>query len=140
MNFWQTKTLDEMTDEEWELLCDGCGKCCLQKLEDTKTGEIHFTQVACKLLYLKTCRCKNYSERSELIVDCLNLRKDFHNYSWLPKTCAYRLLYEGKDLFTWHPLLSGKKDSVKKAGVTVSSYALAFDKKIKASEHIIHGL
>jgi uncharacterized cysteine cluster protein YcgN (CxxCxxCC family) len=140
MTFWQTKTLDEMTKEEWELLCDGCGKCCLQKLEDTNTGEIDFTQVACKLLDLKTCRCKNYSERTQLISDCIDLKANFTHYSWLPKTCAYRLLYEGKELFNWHPLLSGNKNSVQKAGVAVSSYALAPDKRVNPKEHIIKWL
>ncbi|MFZ2725705.1 MAG: YcgN family cysteine cluster protein [Methylococcaceae bacterium] len=140
MSFWQTKTLKEMTIEEWESLCDGCGKCCLHKLEDERTGELHFTQIACRLLDLKSCRCTNYQERTQLIADCINLNTNFSDYSWLPNSCAYRLIYEGRPLFNWHPLLSGKRDSVQKAGVSVSSYAIKADKKTNPKNHIIRWL
>lgn len=124
--FWETKTLSTMTGEEWESLCDGCGQCCLHKLEDEDTGDIYMTSVACKLLDLKNCRCTKYSLRTELVADCMNLRDvDFHQYDWLPKTCAYRLLHEQKPLFAWHPLISGQKNSVGKAGMSASDFAIS---------------
>ena len=118
-NFWETKTLSKMSREEWESVCDGCGKCCLHKLEDEDTNEIYITSVACKLLDLKTCRCKNYTERTKIV-------PDFNQYQWLPKTCAYRLLNDGKKLPPWHPLISGSKKSVE----TVLNYAIS-ETKIK---------
>ncbi len=125
-NFWETKTLEEMSREEWESLCDGCGQCCLHKLEDDDTREIYITRVACKLLDLKTCRCQKYTERTEIVPDCLELHHvDFFQYKWLPKTCAYRLLHEGKPLFPWHPLISNTKNSVKKAGVSITRFAIS---------------
>ena len=130
-NFWETKTLAEMSRTEWESLCDGCGRCCLHKLEDEDTGEIYITSVACKLLDLKTCRCTNYTERTRLVPDCLELYSvGFEQYQWLPKTCAYRLLNDGKKLPTWHPLISKRENSVKKAGITVSRYAIS-ETKVK---------
>ena len=123
--FWQTKKLAEMTAEEWESLCDGCGKCCLHKLEDEDTGEIAYTRIACKLLDLSTCRCRKYSERTRLVSSCINLRTcDESSYQWLPKTCAYRLLHEGEELPVWHPLVTGDKESPKKAGISISSHAV----------------
>lgn len=125
-NFWETKTLDEMNREEWESLCDGCGRCCLHKLEDEDSGEIYITSVACKLLDLKTCRCKNYTERTQFVPDCLELHSvNFEQYEWLPRTCAYRLLHDEKTLPLWHPLISKRKNSVEKAGITVSGYAIS---------------
>jgi uncharacterized cysteine cluster protein YcgN (CxxCxxCC family) len=125
-NFWETKTLAEMSRDEWESLCDGCGRCCLHKLEDEDTGDIYITSVACKLLDLKTCRCTNYTSRINLVPDCLELHAvSFKEYEWLPKTCAYRLLNDGKTLPTWHPLISKRENSVKKAGVMVSNYAIS---------------
>jgi uncharacterized cysteine cluster protein YcgN (CxxCxxCC family) len=130
-NFWEMKTLAEMSREEWESLCDGCGRCCLHKLEDEDTGDIYITSVACKLLDLKTCRCKNYTERTRFVPDCLELQAvSFKEYQWLPKTCAYRLLHEKKPLFAWHPLISKRKNSVKIAGVMVSDYAIS-ETKVK---------
>jgi uncharacterized cysteine cluster protein YcgN (CxxCxxCC family) len=124
-NFWETKTLSQMNAQEWELLCDGCGQCCLHKLEDEDTGDIYMTRVACKLLDLKTCRCTQYKKRTQFVPDCMNLQDvDFHQYHWLPKTCAYRLLHEKKPLPIWHPLISGQKDSVEKAGFAVSKFAI----------------
>jgi uncharacterized protein len=124
MNFWKTKSLSELSDDEWESLCDGCAKCCLHKLEDEDTGNIYFTSVACRLLDLMDCRCSRYAERSELIPDCLNIRQlTAEQYAWLPSTCAYRLLHEGKDLPDWHPLISNQMHSVKAAGISVANYA-----------------
>lgn len=126
MSYWQNKTLAEMTLEEWESLCDGCGQCCLHKVEDEDTGDVALTRIACDLLNLKTCRCRHYSERSQRVPDCFDLRQhDFARHGhWLPRTCAYRLLSEGKSLPEWHPLLSGTAASVKAAGMTVTRYAL----------------
>jgi hypothetical protein len=124
MNFWKTKTLPEMTTEEWESLCDGCAKCCLHKLEDEDTGNIYFTSVACQLIDLTTCRCTRYTERTKIIPDCVDIRKlPTEQYYWLPATCAYRLIHEGKDLPEWHPLLSKTAGSVEEAGVSIRAYA-----------------
>lgn len=118
--FWQTKTLDEMTPNEWESLCDGCGRCCLHKLEDEDNNEIHFTDVACHYLDEETCSCPHYEDRQTHVPDCLTIKPDWgKKFNWLPSTCAYRLLYEGKDLLSWHPLLSGDKNSVHLAGISV---------------------
>lgn len=118
--FWQTKALDEMTLNEWESLCDGCGRCCLHKLEDEDTNEIHFTDVACHYLDEETCACPHYEDRQTYVPDCLTIKPDWgKKFNWLPSTCAYRLLYEGKDLFSWHPLVSGDKNSVHLAGISV---------------------
>ena len=141
MSFWKTKKLPEMTTEEWESLCDNCGKCCLHKLEDEDTGEIVFTSVACKLINLKTCRCTRYSERTQLVPECLNLKQnDFTQFHWLPSTCAYRLLNDGKELPKWHPLVSRKADSVKKAGVSIRRYAIKESIGMDLEDHIIEWL
>jgi uncharacterized cysteine cluster protein YcgN (CxxCxxCC family) len=124
--FWEIKSLSEMTDAEWESLCDGCGQCCLHKLEDDDTGDIYITRIACQLLDLTTCQCTNYKQRTTLVADCLAMREmPVEQYSWMPKTCAYRLLHEGKPLPTWHPLRTSQKHSVKKAGMSVSHYAIS---------------
>jgi uncharacterized cysteine cluster protein YcgN (CxxCxxCC family) len=118
--FWKTKTLAQMSEAEWESLCDGCGKCCLIGLEDADTGEIYLTDVACKLLDGDTCRCANYAARKTIVKDCVKLTpKNVARYKWIPKTCAYRLLAEGRDLFDWHPLVSGDPESVHRANVSV---------------------
>jgi len=141
MRFWETKTLSEMSTTEWESLCDNCGKCCLNKLEDEDTGEIHFTRVACDLIDLKTCRCTHYQERTELVVECLDLKQhDFSAYTWLPATCAYRLLTDGKPLPSWHPLISGDPNSVHTAGVSIRSYAIKESEVEDLEDHIIEWL
>ena len=141
MSFWKTKKLADMTTEEWESLCDNCGKCCLHKLEDEDTGEIAYTNVACKLINLKSCRCTRYAERTQLVAECLDLRQyDFTQYHWLPATCAYRLLNDGKELPVWHPLRSGRAVSVKKAGIAISRYAIKESASIDLEDHIIEWL
>jgi uncharacterized protein len=123
--FWKRKKLTEMTLEEWESLCDGCAKCCLHKLEDVDTGEINYTNVACRLLDLKSCRCSNYVERTVMVPDCVELLpRNVGHLKWLPPTCAYRLIDEGKDLAWWHPLVSGDPDSVHKAGMSAKGRAV----------------
>ncbi len=141
MSFWRTKSLAEMTTEEWESLCDNCGQCCLHKLEDEDTGEIAFTRVVCDLIDLKTCRCTDYTERTRRVPECLDLKQhDFSEYRWLPATCAYRLLSDGEDLPTWHPLISGSKGSVRKAGMSVSAYAIKEAEVDDMEDHIIYWL
>jgi uncharacterized cysteine cluster protein YcgN (CxxCxxCC family) len=141
MNFWETKTLAQMSTEEWESLCDNCGKCCLNKLEDEDTGEIAFTSVACDLIDLETCRCTRYSERCTLVPECIDLKQhDFAEYNWLPSTCAYRLLTDGEPLPTWHPLISGTSESVKEAGVSIGSYAIKESQVTDLEDHIIEWL
>lgn len=141
MKFWETKTLAQMTTAEWESLCDNCGKCCLVKLEDEDTGEIAFTSVVCDLIDLESCRCTRYSERCTLVPECIDLKQhDFAEYKWLPSTCAYRLLTDGKPLPDWHPLNSGTVESVKDAGVSISSYAIKESQVEDPEDHIIEWL
>jgi uncharacterized cysteine cluster protein YcgN (CxxCxxCC family) len=110
-----------MTPEEWESLCDGCARCCLVKLEDEDTGEIHFTSAHCRLLDAGQCRCTDYRNRTARVPDCVELTPDnISELNWLPKTCAYRRLAEGKDLSWWHPLVSGTPDTVREAGISVA--------------------
>ena len=118
--FWLIKSLDELTDEEWESLCDGCGQCCLIKLEDEDNGEVYRTNVSCQLLDLDTCRCKDYPNRFDKVPECVQVSLEkADQFKWMPETCAYRLLYEGKQLFDWHPLISGTRDSVEEAGISM---------------------
>jgi uncharacterized cysteine cluster protein YcgN (CxxCxxCC family) len=120
--FWRAKRLDQMTPAEWESLCDRCGRCCLNKLEDEETGEIFWTDVACKLLDHASCLCSSYPNRHDFVPDCVELDVEevtSQTYTWLPPTCAYRLLASGADLPAWHPLVSGDPESVHHAGVSV---------------------
>jgi uncharacterized protein len=117
--FWEAKTLSEMTRAEWESLCDGCGLCCLRKLEHSDTGEILYTDVACHLLDGETCRCTRYARRLELVDDCIGLTPDrLDALRWMPRTCAYRLVAAGQPLPDWHPLISGTPQSVHAAGIS----------------------
>ena len=124
--FWKAKSLEEMTVDEWESLCDGCARCCLVKLEDENTGEIHFTDIGCTLLDAKSCRCRDYPSRSRRVPDCVRLTPSaVRTLSWLPATCAYRLVSQGKDLPDWHPLVSGSPESVVEAKVSVRGRVFA---------------
>ena len=118
--FWRRKKLAQMTRAEWESLCDGCGRCCLNKLEDIDTGDTVFTDVGCRLLDTGSCRCRDYARRREEVSDCVKLTpRNVRSIPWLPPSCAYRLLAQGRDLYWWHPLVSGDPDSVHAAGVSV---------------------
>ncbi len=124
--FWRTKTLEDMSASEWESLCDGCARCCLDKLEDEDTADVHFTDIGCTLLDAKTCRCRDYRRRQQRVPDCVKLTPEaVRTLRWLPVTCAYRLVAEGKDLPDWHPLVSGSPDSVHEAGVSVRGRVIA---------------
>ncbi|HTC07670.1 MAG TPA: YcgN family cysteine cluster protein [Acetobacteraceae bacterium] len=124
--FWKTKRLDDMTRAEWESLCDGCGRCCLHKLREEDTGALSYTEVACHLLDLGTCRCSDYKHRQARVPDCVSLTpEELRQIDWLPPTCAYRRLDEGKDLAWWHPLVSGDPNTVHTAGVSVRGRAIS---------------
>ena len=115
-----------MTPEEWESLCDGCALCCLYKLQDEDSGEIYYTDVVCRFLHLKRCRCKVYRERASLMPTCLKLTPDLVNtLAWLPPTCAYRLLREGKPLEWWHPLVSGDPELVHRLNLSIRGRAMS---------------
>ena len=118
--FWKKSPMEEWTREQWESLCDGCAKCCLNKLEDEETGELWYTNVVCDLLDLDTCSCSDYPNRSVRVPECITLTpENSRELYWMPSTCAYRLLAEGKDLPEWHPLVSGDPLSIIRAGQTV---------------------
>lgn len=122
--FWRTKTLEELSAQEWEALCDGCGKCCLLKLEDEETGKVAYTDVACRLFDDATCQCGQYQLRKTLVPQCLVLDAETVRASldWMPKTCAYRLVAHGYDLYPWHPLVSGDPESVHRANISVRGW------------------
>lgn len=119
--FWKTTPLDQLEKHQWESLCDGCGKCCVLKLEDVDTGDVHYTNVSCKLLDCQTARCTKYNDRKKHVPDCVLLTPDnLSMLSWMPKSCAYRLVHENKNLPKWHPLITGKPDSTRLAGHSVA--------------------
>jgi len=118
--FWRRKRLDQMTRKEWESLCDGCGKCCLHKLEDVDTGEIAITNVACAYLEADTCRCRDYANRQANVPDCVKLtRTNISKLKWLPDTCSYRLVHQGNELPLWHHLVCGDSEAVHEAGQSI---------------------
>jgi uncharacterized protein len=136
--FWRTKSLGEMTRAEWESLCDGCGRCCLHKLRDEDTGELGWTNVACRLLDLGSCRCADYAHRRARVPDCVKLTPArVARIDWLPPTCAYRLVHEGKDLPWWHPLVSGRPDTVHQAGVSVRGKAISERDAGDLADHVV---
>jgi len=124
--FWKTTALEDMTAEQWESLCDGCGLCCLNKLEEEDTGDIFYTRAACKYFDIGSCRCKDYANRTENVADCVELTPGrLRRLHWLPETCAYRLVAEEKDLAWWHPLVSGDPETVHQAGISVRGRAVS---------------
>lgn len=126
--FWESIPLQKMTPAQWESLCDGCGKCCLHKLEDEETGELHFTTVACRQLDLDSCRCKVYQERLLHVPECIDLTpQKLEVLPFMPATCAYRLVYEGKRLPDWHPLVSGEADRIHEAHASVRDKVISED-------------
>jgi|TARA_B110000444_G_scaffold26660_1_gene22059 hypothetical protein len=137
-HFWETKSLKQMTKYEWESLCDGCGKCCLHKLEDIDTGEVSISNVTCSFLDEETCNCKDYSNREKNVPDCISLDlKNIKKLQWLPETCAYRLIDEGKSLYNWHHLISGSKSTIHEYGMSVRDYSINESKLNNAEEYIL---
>ncbi len=131
--FWERKTLEELSEAEWEALCDGCGRCCMVKLEDVDTGERLDTRVACRLLDIGACRCTDYPDRHAQVPDCVRLTPEaVRALDWLPDTCAYRLRAEGQPLHWWHPLVSGDSETVHRAGISVRGLAIS---ERKVPEH-----
>lgn len=136
--FWETKTLSEMTQKEWESLCDGCGKCCTYKLEDEIAGVLYQTNVACKLLDLHSGQCSNYKHRKKYVSDCVQLTpENVLSFNWLPMTCAYVRLAKGQKLLPWHPLISGDPESVHKAGISIRGRMISEEEAGDLDEHII---
>jgi uncharacterized cysteine cluster protein YcgN (CxxCxxCC family) len=136
--FWKRKSLEEMTRAEWESLCDGCARCCLIKLQDADTDVVSYTDVSCKLLDTDTCRCTKYTTRSKLVPDCITLNSEnFRELSWMPSTCAYRLIAEGQDLYWWHPLVSGDPETVHLAGVSVRNRCIPEKRRMNLEKRIV---
>ena len=136
--YWRTKRLEEMTREEWESLCDRCGRCCLHKLRDEATNELSFTNVSCRLLDLETCQCSDYERRRRRVPDCVSLTPEtLKEIDWLPPTCAYRRLRDGKDLLWWHPLVSGDPDTVHQAGISVRGRAISERRSGALEDHVV---
>lgn len=136
--FWKTKPLGAMNRAEWESLCDGCGRCCLHKLRDDATDRLAFTDVACRLLDLHSCRCGDYANRRARVPDCTRLTPArLRGIDWLPPSCAYRLVAEGRDLAWWHPLVSGDPETVHAAGVSVRDRAVPEQAAGSLEDHIV---
>ncbi|MFL1463089.1 YcgN family cysteine cluster protein [Roseococcus sp. DSY-14] len=135
--FWRTTPLAAMTPAQWESLCDGCGRCCLHKLREDGTGRLHHTEVACRLLDVSSARCTDYPNRRARVPDCLQLTPAMvEEVDWLPPTCAYRLVAEGRDLPAWHPLVSGDPGSVARAGVSVAGRCVSERRAGALEDHL----
>jgi uncharacterized cysteine cluster protein YcgN (CxxCxxCC family) len=133
--FWREKSLEAMSPEEWESLCDGCGRCCLLKLEDEDTAEIHYTDIGCTLLDAGTCRCRDYARRQRRVPDCVRLTPEaVRTLPWLPPTCGYRLVRDGHDLPWWHPLVSGTRRTVHEAGISVRGRVSGTEEEFETDE------
>ncbi|OUI94958.1 hypothetical protein HK13_03465 [Acetobacter indonesiensis] len=136
--FWKTTPLDQMTTQQWESLCDGCGRCCLHKLRDEDTDEIHYTSVACRLLDVSTCRCTDYPQRHRKVQDCITLTPEMvAGLDWLPPDCGYRRLSEGKDLPDWHPLLTGTVESVITSGASAAGRCISERKAGDLEDYLV---
>lgn len=137
--FWRTKTLEQMTPEEWESLCDGCGRCCLVKLQDEDTEAIAYTDIGCKLLDDFACTCRDYPTRQAQVPDCVRLTPEtVRALDWLPPSCGYRLVEEGRDLYWWHHLVSGDRETVHAAGVSVRKRVAALEDELPLEDFIDH--
>ena len=135
--FWE-RPLASLSRAEWEALCDGCGKCCLHKLEDADTGEVQATNIACTLLDRHSCRCTNYRGRRAYVPDCLRLTAgNVGRFAWLPTTCAYRLRAEGKDLPDWHYLICGDREAVHRAGMSARGWTVSEDQAGDIEHHLV---
>ena len=135
IKFWEQKLLTELDAEEWEQLCDGCGRCCMLKLEDEDTEDVAYTGMVCGLLDLETINCTQYPQRHELVPDCVVFdAAGAESFGWLPKSCAYRRLAEGRSLAWWHPLISGTRQTVVDAGISVHGRVVSED-NVHPDEH-----
>jgi uncharacterized protein len=138
IRFWEAKPLAALSRTEWEALCDGCGKCCLHKLEDDATGALHATNVACRMLDRRHGRCRDYANRFAHVPHCVRLTPaKLSEIDWLPQTCAYRLLGEGRPLYDWHPLLSGDPESVHQAGQSTRGWTVSEDDVDDLEDHLV---
>lgn len=136
--FWKSKTMEQMTEQEWESLCDGCGKCCLNKVIDDETDELFFTNVACSQLNTKSCQCKNYSKRFKLVPDCFKVTiENRESFGWLPASCAYRLIDEGKALPSWHPLLVGSAKEMHRLGQSIRGKVISEKAAGDLEDHVV---
>ena len=136
--FWETKTLAELDRGQWEALCDGCGKCCIHKLEDEETGELHPTNVACRMLDRRAGQCKDYRNRRAYVPDCVRLTvKNVYTTDWLPSTCAYRLRANGEKLPDWHYLVSGDREAVHRAGESTRGWTVSEDDAGELEFHLV---
>jgi len=136
--FWETTPLDRLSPEQWESLCDGCARCCVHKLEDMETGERYYTNVACRLLNRQTCRCDDYADRRRRVPECESVHPPrMEQLCWMPETCAYRLLAEGKSLPPWHPLVSGDRHSTGNAGMSVRDRVIPEAEAGDMEDHIV---
>ena len=137
--FWEEKPLDQLSEAEWESLCDGCGRCCLTKLEDEESGDLYYTNISCELLDTGTCRCRDYANRQKHVPECVRITPGNLGQvrGWLPETCAYRRLAEGRPLPSWHPLVSGDPQSIHRAGVSVQGRVISESEAGDPEHHLV---